>query len=621
MSTVKHSVIAHVDQTTLLDANDKLQARKNINAVASLFSLDSKYLSISDTTDGHIDVKLNTGNAIINGTGITLNYNDITKTVELGHATTTAITPGAYKVGVDKLGHLVCSSILITASDVGAAEANHVHGNLSNDGKMTNTPVNVANGGTYAIAVAKSLNYSFTDTKLLYARNLFIDYSDTSRDRMYLSCTMEFLHEPLIGNGLKVSDATNNYVDINYDTNMFAKDTTSGKLYLKNPHTFLDDYNNTYKSSVELGAYKFACSKYGHITNVVAVTKADLTALGLSGSNTTYSFADGTTLGAIKFNGTNVVARNIQSAAGCDVYNVAKTMSGTIPPIIETLSTTPNVPLKWGDKATFIDGQKTTGLTTYDKPLGNLAFASGPDNKSTKLVPSNSYIVFSLTSDGGPFAVSSNRIAHAAGPSTEIGIQAPNVSVGNSTTPVYYDLDSKSFKECTGITLANRYAMRGTLHLFNSSNFTADGIFSTTINIPNQLLNDKNSLILVEIGFSGWIFKYDGSHSVILTWIGTKSFGNTRYKYIIPSAPNSASMVIAAGKSAAHNPSACCTLLYTVTPSERQSGNLTLYFQIGKMEYPTANGITYITSSNMDKYTNSNRPFTIRTYVRELGAF
>lgn len=47
---------------------------------------------------------------------------------------------------------------------------------------------------------------------------------------------------------------------------------------------------------VKLGFYKFSTDSTSHVASVTAVTKADITALGIPGvnTNTTYTFANGT---------------------------------------------------------------------------------------------------------------------------------------------------------------------------------------------------------------------------------------------------------------------------------------------------------------------------------------
>ncbi len=52
------------------------------------------------------------------------------------HPTVTATTPSAKKIGNDNLGHVVLGNDL-TASDVGAANADHSHGNITSDGDIT----------------------------------------------------------------------------------------------------------------------------------------------------------------------------------------------------------------------------------------------------------------------------------------------------------------------------------------------------------------------------------------------------------------------------------------------------------------------------------------------------
>lgn len=90
-------------------------------------------------------------------TGSGLTGGPITTTGTISHATTTANAAAAVKVGNDNLGHVVIGDEL-TYTDVGAAAASHAHGNVTNEGSITATGVDIASGDALAIIDSSASN-------------------------------------------------------------------------------------------------------------------------------------------------------------------------------------------------------------------------------------------------------------------------------------------------------------------------------------------------------------------------------------------------------------------------------------------------------------------------------
>lgn len=87
-------------------------------------------------------------------------------------------------------------------------------------------------------------------------------------------------------------------VESDVPANAEFTDTTysAGSGLSLNGTTF--NHTDTITAVTTVGLYKIKYNATGHITGVTAVAKADITALGIPGSDTTYTFAEGSTDGA-----------------------------------------------------------------------------------------------------------------------------------------------------------------------------------------------------------------------------------------------------------------------------------------------------------------------------------
>lgn len=129
------------------------------------------------------------------------------------------------------------------------------------------------------------------------------------------------------------------------------------------------------------GFYKFSTDAYSHISAVTAVTKTDITNLGIPGQNTTYSAATSSALGLIKV-GYTTSGKNykVQLDTGNNAYvSVPWTDTNTWRPIMvgdSTLSSTDSLRL-----LTLAPGVAATGSSDYISinyaGSGNITFTTG----------------------------------------------------------------------------------------------------------------------------------------------------------------------------------------------------------------------------------------------------
>jgi hypothetical protein len=79
-------------------------------------------------------------------------------------------------------------------------------------------------------------------------------------------------------------------------------ETTTTK-YLRQDGQWWVPYTHPTHTAKNSGLYKVTVDSLGHVSATTAVTKADITGLGIPGSDTKYLEMSGTTLGLVKLNG------------------------------------------------------------------------------------------------------------------------------------------------------------------------------------------------------------------------------------------------------------------------------------------------------------------------------
>lgn len=153
--------------------------------------------------------------------------------------------------------------------------------------------------------------------------------------------------------------------------------------------------SNRLTTATASGLYKVASTAQGHIASLTAVTKADITGLGIPGSdtNTTYTFATGDSNGQIKVTPSGGTATNIS------VKGLAASAYKAVDTSIAAASTSTNLPTS-NAVAAFVEGKgyKTTDnnttytltqdssnghIITLTPSSGNAMSVTIPDNNTT----------------------------------------------------------------------------------------------------------------------------------------------------------------------------------------------------------------------------------------------
>lgn len=114
---------------------------------------------------------------------------------------------------------------------------------------------------------------------------------------------------------LQGSDGTSTYVtdsDTTYTTSTTSSNglmSYSDKLKLDNIDSYANNYIHPSYSSKSNGLYKIAVDSTGHVSGATAVTKSDITSLGIPGqdTNTTYTAGTGLTLSGTQFKHSNSI--------------------------------------------------------------------------------------------------------------------------------------------------------------------------------------------------------------------------------------------------------------------------------------------------------------------------
>ena len=144
---------------------------------------------------------------------------------------------------------------------------------------------------------------------------------------------------------------------------------------------FRGDYGNTaYQHAVKKGAafdaglYKITTNDQGHVTAATEVTKADITALGIPGSDTKYTLPTATSsvLGGVKLGSNTVqtVAAGTPSATSGRTYAVQKNSAGQMVVNVPWMNTT------YGEattsKAGLMSASDKSLLRAHEKDFGHL---------------------------------------------------------------------------------------------------------------------------------------------------------------------------------------------------------------------------------------------------------
>lgn len=242
------------------------------------------------------------------------------------------------------------------------------------------------------------------------------------------------------------------YVDIStnktyrWSGSAFVEISSSLALGTTSSTAFRGDYGNTaythatdsnrLTTATASGLYKVASTANGHIASLTAVTKSDITGLGIPGSdtNTTYTFASGDSNGQIKVTPSSGTAVNVSvKGLGAGAYKAVDTS-------ISAASTSTNIPTSKA-VAAFVEGKgykttdnNTTYTLTQDSTDGHkITLTPSSGTATTITIPDNNttYDIATTTTNGlmsSAMLTKLNGIAAGAQVNTITGVK------GNSET-------------------------------------------------------------------------------------------------------------------------------------------------------------------------------------------
>lgn len=184
------------------------------------------------------------------------------------------------------------------------------------------------------------------------------------------------------------------------------------------------NHSNSVRAVTTAGLYKVKYDAQGHITGTTAVAKADITALGIPGSNTTYSAGTGLTLSSTTF---SVTSANVST-----IINLLD---------IGTSNATRN------DYTIMqYSGGGTSNSTYYRRKLSNVFAALNSSDITTALgyTPYNSTNPNGYTSNAGTVTRIISGTGLTGGPITSTGTLSvmglpENTALGGEKQPIYWD--------------------------------------------------------------------------------------------------------------------------------------------------------------------------------------
>ena len=236
-----------------LTSSEKSAARANIGAGTSSFSGDYDDLTNKPTIPNY-SVATSTSNGLMSSSdkskldGIAVGANKYT------HPTYTAKSSGLYKVTIDATGH-VSATTAVTKADITA---------LGIPGQDTNTTYSAFKGATSSAVGGNGL----------------VPAPAAGASNRYLRSDGTWQIPP---------DTNTTYGVATTSTNGLM--SASDKTKLDGIATGANKYTHPTYTTRSSGLYKVTVDATGHVSAAVAVTKADITALGIPAQDTTYTNA------------------------------------------------------------------------------------------------------------------------------------------------------------------------------------------------------------------------------------------------------------------------------------------------------------------------------------------
>lgn len=270
-------------------------------------------------------------------------------------------------------------------SKISAAQALRFKGTIGTDGDVTELPANHTVGDTYVVKAAGNFageGCEAGDMIICVKTGTTAVNTDWSVIQRNLdgAVTGKSLtaNTVILGNGGSTVKALTNGT-----AGYVLKATASGPAWQAEKDTVYNHPAGGAPSKTS-GFYKFSTDSTSHIASVTAVTKADITALGIPGANTntTYTFADGTGGFTVTPSGGNAQTVSIGKPATAGAADTAAKWA-TTRTITVSGGVTGSVSLDGSTNVTLattlanLSSNKVTAMTGYSKPSDTAAIASG----------------------------------------------------------------------------------------------------------------------------------------------------------------------------------------------------------------------------------------------------
>ena len=359
----------------------------------------------------------------------------------------------------------------LTAGLATKSSSTHTHGNISNTGTMTAT-ASIANGDRLVITdssdshkiVGSSISFDGTTaTKALTQKGTwetFNNYSHPSytshESGMYKITVNEGGH---VSGATAITKSDITALGIPSENTVYTFTTSgngnavtglsvSGSTITFNKDATYNNYSHPTYTSQETGLYKFSVNGTGHVDSTTAITKSDITALGIPEKDTTYTFTKsgtGNALTGFSVSGTTITF----SSANYNNYSHPTYTSQESGLYKITVDTTGHV-----SSATTVSKADITGLgipsenTTYTITTtgdGNAVTAVGLSGTTITVTKGASYNNYShptyTSQESGLYKVTVDGTGHVSSTTTVskaditgLGIPSENTTYSFTTT-------------------------------------------------------------------------------------------------------------------------------------------------------------------------------------------
>ena len=214
--------------------------------------------------------------------------------VMYSHPTYTAKVNGLYKVTVDGTGH-VSDTTAVTKADITALG---IPGQDTTYSVFKAATADAAGGTGLVPAPAKGAQGLFLRGDNVWAKPTDTTYSDATTSAHGLMTAADKVKlNSIAANANNYTHPASHSLDMITETTTKKVMTADERTKLAGIEAGANKYVHPTYTAKESGLYKVTVDDSGHVSAVTAVTKADITGLGIPGSNTTYNAATTTTPG------------------------------------------------------------------------------------------------------------------------------------------------------------------------------------------------------------------------------------------------------------------------------------------------------------------------------------